>query len=96
MISILPITFISYFIYFSIQKRNKLKNGIYDICTCSETGSIKYYLVLESKHGKYFDARQLSKISYLFIPNKISPLLTTTYNDYESAQESLQEFKTKI
>tara|TARA_B100000809_G_scaffold237763_1_gene257915 strand:+ start:83215 stop:83508 length:294 start_codon:yes stop_codon:yes gene_type:complete len=96
MISILPISLISYFIYFSIQKRNKLKNGIYAISTCSETDTPKYYMVLAAKQGKHFDARELPKLYHLFIPNHISSLIKTTYNDYESAQESLNEFKTKI
>lgn len=90
------ICFIIYTVYFSLQKRKNLKNGIYDISACPEDNATKYFLVIESKHGRYFDTRKLSKLSYFFIPNDVIHILKTTYNDYDSARKSLQEFRKKI
>ena len=47
------------------------------------------------KHGQYVDTRKLSVIDFLFIPNNIIPLLKSTYSNYDSAHNSLQELKKK-
>jgi hypothetical protein len=87
---------ISYAINSKLKKRNKFKKGVYEISAYYTDSTTKYYIVMESRHGKFIDARKLSKESLLLIPLNIRPLLTTTYNNYESAQKSLQKFKAKI
>ena len=96
MIALLTITIICYIIYLFISERNKYKTSAYSISACIDANTTRYYLVIESKHGKFLDTRELSKISLFLTPNNISPILTTTYSDYESAQNSLQELRKKL
>ena len=91
----LVLSSIAFTIYFSIQRRNKFKTAAYNISTHSKESLTEYYLVVEMRHGQFLDARKLSIIEQLFIPNHIVSLLRNTYNDYESAEKSLQELKEK-
>lgn len=95
-IILITICFISYLIYSYLKKRDRFKNGIYDIGTCYKNNKTKYYFRMERRHGRYIDARKLSEKSISTIPNELGVILTNTYNDYESAQASLQKFKRKI
>ena len=93
-IPLLLIGLICYSVYHAIQKRNKFRTAIYDISLYSSDAP-KYHLVIEMKHGQYVDTRKLSVIDFLFIPNNIIPLLKSTYSNYDSAHNSLQELKKK-
>ena len=92
---LLLLCLVASFIYLFIQKRNKFKTACYSISLSPKEALTEYYLVIEMKHGQFQDTRKLSKLSQLFFPKRIIPLLKDTYNDYESAQKSLQELKEK-
>lgn len=81
--------------YLSIQQINKFKTAAYNISTQTTEKITKYYLVVEMKHGQYIDTRKLSNLTHLFISKHITPLLKATYDNYESAEKSLQEIKLK-
>lgn len=78
---------------FSLHIRNKFKNAVYHISKQSQAGNNDFYIVIEWKHGKYRDARRLSRFNFFFIPNHIASSLKGTYQNFDIALLELNNVK---